>query len=209
MVKLHSEVMKRHAWALPFEIIMAIGMIILVWTGQYGSAGICLFLLAASAVLPVLEHVWRIRLSPLLHFCYVGFLFASLFAGEVLNMYSIVQAWDDGLHFVSGLLVGLAGTVWLTTLVQRKVLRAPVWLQVVMIVALGALVAVVWELVEFTSDHWFGTFMQRNDLFDTMTDFAYGMLGTLIIAGLFSRYLHHHRSWGIAQVLAQQQQLND
>lgn len=208
MAKLHLKVLKRHAGAIPFEVIMAISMVVLVWTGQFGSAGICLFLLVASAILPVLEYVWRIRLSPLLHVCYVGFLFASLFAGEVLNMYSIVPMWDDGLHFVSGLLAGLAGTVWVTTLLQRNVLSAPVWLQVVMIIALGALVAVVWELIEFTSDQWFGTFMQRNDLFDTMTDFAYGMLGTLIMAGLFSRYLSQHRSLGIGRVLARQRQLN-
>lgn len=188
---------------------MVVSLLVFMWAGQFSNAGITLFLLVACLALPIIEHLSRVRLAPLLHVSYVGFLFASLFAGEVLGMYSILSAWDDGLHFVSGILTGLGGIVWLMTLVDRRTIKAPAWLLTGMVIALGGLVAVVWELVEFSSDQWLGTFMQRNDLFDTMTDFAYGMLGALIMAGLFSRYLQGRRSWGIGRLIAWQRRAND
>ena len=209
MIVRNAAAMKRHAWAFPFELVMAVSLLVFAWAGQYGNAGITLFLLAACLALPIIEHLSRVRLAPLLHVSYVGFLFASLFAGEVLGMYSVIPAWDDGLHFASGLLTGLGGIVWLITLVDRRLLKAPAWLLTGMVIALGGLVAVVWELIEFISDQWLGTFMQRNDLFDTMTDFAYGMLGALIMAGLFSRYLQRRRSWGIGRVIAWQRRANN
>jgi hypothetical protein len=209
MIKINTGAIKRHVWALPFEIIIVLSLLVFVWTGQYAYASLSVFLLAACAVLPIIEQAWHLRLSPLVHVCYVGFLFASLFAGEMLDMYSVIPLWDDGLHFASGLLVGLGGIIWLTTMTQREVLQAPVWLQVVIVIALGALIAVAWELVEFVADQWLGTFMQRDDLFDTMTDFVYGMAGVTIMAGLFSRYLKQHYSLGIGRILVRQRQLND
>lgn len=209
MITISPRAIQRHAWAFPFELVMAVSLVLFIWTGRYDYFGLTLFLLIACMALPLIERLWRVRLSPLLHGLYVAFLFASMFAGEVLNMYAVVSWWDDGLHLISGVLVGLGAAVWLATLERRKVMRSSAWMQVVIVIALGALVAVVWELIEFASDQWFGTFMQRNDLFDTMTDFAYGMLGTVVAASLFGRYLRQRRSWGIGRLLERQRQLND
>ena len=200
--------LQRHVWALPFEIVMALSLLIFVWTGQFGHAFATAGLLVACALLPIAEHVWRIRFAPTLHSLYVGFLFMSIYAAELLDMYGKITLWDDAVHIVSGLLVGLVGVVWITSLSERKTVRMPVWLQVFMVIATGALVAVVWELIEFTSDHVLGTFMQRADLFDTMTDMAYGLGGAIAVASLFGRYLQQRRSFGIRRILAQQRQVN-
>ncbi|HEX7484372.1 MAG TPA: hypothetical protein VF281_04465 [Candidatus Saccharimonadales bacterium] len=209
MITISPSAIKRHAWAFPFELVMMVSLVLFVWTGRHDHFGLTLFLLVSCMALPLIEHIWRLRLSPVLHGLYVAFLFASMFAGEVLDMYAVVSWWDDGLHLISGILVGLGAAVWLQVLEQRKAIRSSVWMQVVIVIALGALIAVAWELVEFAADQWFGTFMQRNDLFDTMTDFIYGMLGTIIAATLFGRYLRQRHSWGIGRLLERQRWLND
>lgn len=208
MMKIGRDVIKRHIWAFPFEVIMVLSIPVFVATGQFGHAFATMGILVACMLLPVVERVWGIRFAPILHCLYVGFLFVSLYAAELLDMYGKITLWDDGVHIISGLLVGVVSVVWMTHLHERQTVRLPVWLQVFMVIATGALVAVVWELMEFTSDHVLGTFMQRADLFDTMTDMAYGLGGAVIVASLFGRYLLQRRSFGIRHILTQQRQVN-
>ena len=67
MIVRNAAAMKRHAWAFPFELVMAVSLLVFAWAGQYGNAGITLFLLAACLALPIIEHLSRVRLAPLLH----------------------------------------------------------------------------------------------------------------------------------------------
>ena len=200
---------KRHVWALPFEMVMALSVPVFAWTGQLGYALAALGLAVACALPIMVERIWQIRFAPVLHGMYASFLFVSIYAAELFDMYGKFAPWDDGVHIISGLLVGLASALWIDNLSRRQVIRVPGWLQVGMVIAIGALVAVMWELIEFTSDHVLGTFMQRADLVDTMTDLAYGLLGALAVAVLFGRFLRQRRSFGVGRIIAQQRRLND
>jgi hypothetical protein len=69
-------------------------------------------------------------------------------------------------------------------------------------------VAVVWEIVEFSSDRLFGTFTQRNDLFDTMTDLIYGTTSALLVAILLYLALRNRPNMRLGRVIERYRNLN-
>lgn len=199
---------RRHGWAIPFEMALAVSAAVLLYIGNYGHMAIALFLFVSSFLPLLIERIWQVRIPAFMHAAYVAFIFASLFAGEVLDMYIRFYPWDDIMHLLSGLLVAIASMLWLTTVIQRAQLQLSAWLYAMSVFCLGAAVAVVWEIFEFCSDQIFGTFMQRNDQFDTMTDMIYGTGGALFVAVLLYCYLTEKYNLGLGRIIAYYVQLN-
>jgi uncharacterized membrane protein YjdF len=200
--------LRRHMWALPFTLIMMGGIATSFSAGRYDHVAIAIFLTLSSALPLIIERLWRVRLPTFIQVSYVAFLFLSMFSGEVLSMYSIFYPWDDIMHFISGLFVGMAAVLWLTSVVDRTKLSVSSWLTALCVFCLGATMAVVWEVVEFSSDRLFGTFTQRNDLFDTMTDLMLGTVSALFVAVLLDRALRQKFSFGMNKVIAYYRYLN-
>lgn len=200
--------LRRHVWTLPFTLVMAIGIVTSYTAGQYAHMAIAIFLVISSTLPLVIERLWRVRLPTFIQVSYVGFLFLSMFSGEVLGMYSRFYPWDDIMHFISGLFVGMGAVLWLTSVVDRTKLAVSSWLLAVCVFCLGATIAVVWEVVEFTSDRLFGTFTQRNDLFDTMTDLMLGTVSALIVAILLDRALRKKHGLGMDKIITYYRHLN-
>lgn len=200
--------MRRHGWAVPFEMVLAVSAAILLYVGNYAHMAIAIFLFISSFFPLIIERLWQVRIPAFMHTAYVVFLFASMFSGEVLGMYSRFYPWDDIMHLLSGLLVAVGGMLWLTTIIQRAKLQLSAWLYAMGVFCLGATVAVVWEVVEFCSDQVFGTFMQRNDQFDTMTDLIYGTGGALVISALLYCYLTKKYNLGLGRIVVNFLQLN-
>lgn len=200
--------LRRHIWAFPFTLIMAVGIVTSFITSQYSNMAIAIFLVISSLLPLIIERFWRVRLPTFIQVSYVGFLFLSMFSGEVLDMYSIFYPWDDIMHFISGLFVGMAAVLWLTSVTDRAELAVSSWLTALCVFCLGATMAVVWEVVEFSSDQLFGTFTQRNDLFDTMTDLMLGTVSALFVAILLDRALQQKFSFGMNKVIAYYRHLN-
>lgn len=199
---------RRHRWALPFTCTMASGAVVSMMTGDTGHVTISLFLVLSSMLPVLIERLWRVRLPAFIQVSYVGFLFLSMFSGEVLGMYSRFYPWDDIMHFLSGLFVGVGAVLWLTSVIDRANLRIAPWLHALYVFCLGAAMAVIWEVVEFSSDRLFGTFTQRNDLFDTMTDLIFGTSSALIVAMLVYAALKGRNSLGLHRIIAQYRELN-
>lgn len=200
--------LRRHGWTLPFTLIMAGGIVTSFTADRYDHMAIAIFLVISSALPLVIERLWRVRLPTFIQVSYVAFLFLSMYSGEVLSVYSRFYPWDDIMHFISGLFVGMGAVLWLTSVVDRTKLAVSSWLIALCVFCLGATMAVVWEVVEFSSDRLFGTFTQRNDLFDTMTDLMLGTVSALFIAILLDRALQQKFSFGMNKVIAYYRHLN-
>lgn len=200
--------LRRHIWAIPFTTVMACGIVASLLASKNTHVAIATFLVMSSTLPLIIERVWHVRLPTFIQVSYVAFLFLSMFSGEVLGMYSRFYPWDDIMHFISGLFVGMGAVLWLTSVVDRMKLAVSSWLLAVCVFCLGATIAVVWEVVEFTSDKLFGTFTQRNDLFDTMTDLMLGTVSALIMAILLDRVLRQKFSFGMNKVIVYYQHLN-
>jgi hypothetical protein len=177
---------RRHVWAIPLEVVMLGGVVATFSQGNWKHFAASLFTLTVS-FLPLLLEKWlRVKLPSLLQVTYVGFVFASFFAGEVLYMYSRIWPWDDAMHFMSGFLIGLGAILWLAELARRnKQYLIPVGFEALFVFCLSVMIITLWEIVEFSSDEIFGTFSQGGDLFDTMMDLIYGSIGSLVMAVLW------------------------
>lgn len=143
----------------------------------------------------------KLKLSPLLYCCYLIFLFASLFLGELCHFYTLIPSWDSLLHFSSGFLLFFVALEWLQKTVLQR--RAPeifslLFLSLCISLAIGG----IWEIYEFISDFIFHTNMQRflsmngesligrSALIDTMSDLIFGLLGTIL--GI-ACYVYEHK----------------
>ena len=123
------------------------------------------------------------------------FLFASQFLGSYLGAYTYFSWWDIMLHLLSGIMVGYVGLILLVTLDRNQMLfqKKKIGLIVTFIFMAGATGAVLWEMIEFTGDTFFGTNAQLGSLQDTMEDLICGTM----VGGSFAIYvgLVLHKGW--------------
>ena len=96
------------------------------------------------------------------------------------GVYVSVPWLDMPMHFAGGASIAIAGMSFLALLQKygfMRVLPLPLW--IFLIVSFVGLAAVSWELWEFSMDLVLKGHFQR-DLFDTMTDMFFGLLGGLV-----------------------------
>lgn len=147
-------------------------------------------------------------------FYYIAVIFAffSTYLGSIMNFYERFYWWDDMLHFVSGILLGMLFIIITSFLVIKRFGKLSKKHDIITIVVIGVLVsisiAVFWEFYEFTYDFLFDGNMQRSliitdpknfdvtpylrpsgrfvdpGLLDTMGDFLQAVTGA-VLAGIY------------------------
>ena len=163
--------------------------------------------LGALAVnLPVfLRKFCGLRIPRGLAFLYTLFLWGSIFLGEALGFYYLISHWDDLLHLVSGVLLGLIGFSVADMLRGKSTDNSPPLshlLSAVFAVCFALSVGALWEIYEYICDGAFGINMQkfaegsavaenrlsplvgRDALRDTMEDLIVDLVGA-VTAGVF------------------------
>jgi hypothetical protein len=180
---------RRHIWALPFELGMAIGAIATFVTQNWLHFAASVFTLTISFAPLWMERLLKIRLPPAFQWAYVAFIFCSMFSGEVLRFYARVFGWDAVVHLVSGMLLVFAVALALHQLRRHSVkIDLPLGLRLMVMFSMAMTIALFWELIEFASDQIFGTTSQDESLFDTMTDLVLGTAGSALVTGAY--FLH-------------------
>lgn len=193
---------RRHVWAIPFELIMIGGVIVTASQGNWKHFAASVFALLASLLPLLAERWWKVNIPAIFQFTFVGFIFASLFSGEVLDVYNHVWWWDNLLHFLSSLFVGFWIMMWLTILPKRvKGLRIPAWFSALFVMATAFTVTIMWEVAEFGSDQILGTFSQGADLYDTMMDLVYELISAIMIAALWWLHVSGRRVFMVTALL--------
>jgi len=173
------------SWLLIFIRISI--MVAIVWsamTRDWENFGTSLLAYGSTYVPTFLERRYRVYLPIEFHVVVVGFLYGSLFLGEVGGAYDRFWWWDVMLHLSSGVMLGFLGFLILYILrVQGKLKMTPglvAFFAFCVAMAGGA----IWEIVEFLIDQLFGATMQRGNL-DTMKDLIVDGLGAIgvVMAG--------------------------
>ncbi|WP_264795553.1 hypothetical protein [Arthrobacter mangrovi] len=147
-------------------------------------------LIAAALIPSAVELAFNSRCPTWLHGCYFVFLLAGPFVGTQMRLYAFWTLWDKPVHAFSGALVGWATVFALGVACRRTQLALPPFLMVAGVVLAGGFIAAMWEIAEFTSDHFLGTRAQNAGLVDTVTDMMCGILGVAavaVVAGLHFR----------------------
>lgn len=126
------------------------------------------------------ERNYKITLPLEFEIVITGFIFASLFLGEIHSFYYKYWWWDTMLHTLSGSILGFIGFLLIFTLnktVKIGIHLSPFFLaffSFCFAVTMGAL----WEIFEFSMDLIFGLTMQKG-LEDTMLDLIADSIGAI------------------------------
>ncbi len=101
-------------------------------------------------------------------FYYVAIIFAffATYLGSYLNFYEKFEVWDDILHFISGILLGVLCIILTSFVVIKRFGNITKKPDIIFMVVVGVLVsisvAVFWEFYECTFDYVFDGNMQRS-----------------------------------------------
>lgn len=117
-----------------------------------------------------------------------GFVFCSIFMGEMFDFYEKVWWWDIALHGLSAIGFGMVGFLFAFMLFEGDRFAAPAAALAVIAFSFGLSIGALWEIFEYTVDQVFGANMQKTGLDDTMGDLIVDTLGAGIGAG--SGYLY-------------------
>jgi uncharacterized membrane protein YjdF len=171
---------------------------ILAILSQRWFTGFLTSMIILITLLPILfERRFRIHIPPELQLAAIGFVFASLFLGEIHDYYNRFWWWDMALHTMSGFLLGILGFLLVHIMNETENIHVHMKPGFVaffaFMFALG--VGALWEIFEFAMDSLFGMNMQKpmlgdpSGLTDTMWDLIVDALGALVISILGWRYL--------------------
>lgn len=144
------------------------------------------------------------------------FVVAAILLGEVLKAYDAMWWWDDMLHGVSGVLLGLVGLLSVYALNARHGMKISPLLIAVFVFCFAMAVSVLWELFEFGMDYFFATTMQQWNmsshaivigkdyqgigLRDTMGDFILTFIGAFGVA-VFSYFTYKNKREMVIRVM--------
>ena len=137
-----------------------------------------------------------------------GFLFASLFLGEVFDFYDRVWWWDLALHGTSAVGFGLIGFIFIFMLFEADRYAAPAISVSFFAVCFAISIGTVWEIVEYGMDQLFGLNMQRTGLDDTMGDLMLNFLGAVIAGATGFLYLKGRETGALSGLIGEFVRLN-
>jgi hypothetical protein len=176
---------------LVLQFFLLLGVVLAVLQGRWLPA-LTTAAIAALTFLPlILGSRFRARIPAEMELLAVGFLYASLFLGEVHGYYVRYWWWDALLHTGSGFLLGILGFLLVHILNEHERVELHMkpgfvaFFAFLFAVGLGAL----WEIFEFAMDQLFGMNMQKSGLVDTMWDLIVDTVGALAISILGWRSL--------------------
>ena len=132
-----------------------------------------------TMLIPYVLNRTKFRIGYKYKLSYSAFLFLSYFLGSVINLYDKFAWYDLFIHFLSGIFT-LVMAYYVLNKTKYKNMNGII--KFIYCIGLVALVAVLWEIIEFTADNLFGMNTQHNievGVVDTMTDMIMGLLGGL------------------------------
>ena len=169
----------------------------------------CLLGAAALHVPMLLKKLTKIRFPDVLCSCFYVFVLCGTVLGEVFSLYYRVSFWDSLLHFGSGIMCGMLGSILLVNFLRNKKCTR---LITPMFIAAGAVcfsicIGVFWEIYEFAGDSILGLNMQKcfledgtalmgqAGLLDTMKDLMLDTFGAVAAAVSSFLSLKRHKGW--------------
>ncbi|SFR76035.1 hypothetical protein SAMN05216203_2838 [Marinobacter daqiaonensis] len=181
------------------QFVLFLEVLVALWGQRWFTAFFTAAIIVVTFLPVLLERRFRIHIPPELQLLAIGFVFASLFLGEVRDYYTRYWWWDIALHTSSGVLLGILGFLLVHILNETE--RIDVHMKpgfvafFAFLFALG--IGALWEIFEFAMDSLFGMNMQKpmlgdpSGLTDTMWDLIVDAAGALFIAVLGWRYLRN------------------
>jgi len=182
---------------LLLQLILLAGVAGSIWEKQWLNAVITSGIIIITLFPVLLARKFHVHVPSIFQLMAIGFVFASIFLGEIHGYYAKYWWWDIALHTTSGFLLGTIGFLLVYLLNENDHIHMQMQPGFVALFAfmfaLG--IGTLWEIFEFAMDQLFGMNMQKpmlNDdsgLTDTMYDLIVDAIGALVISVLGYGYL--------------------
>lgn len=130
-------------------------------------------------LLPFIINKTKFKLSEQEVFLYYLFILLADFIGCVCNLYNTVSWYDIFVHFLSGIFTFVLATI-IFRLISKDNNKL---LKILFSLGMVALIAIMWEVFEFSVDSLIHTNLQHNQdtgVIDTMQDMIVALLGGII-----------------------------
>lgn len=133
----------------------------------------------------ILSKKFGVYLPARLEITITLFIFAAQILGEIGDFYNRISWWDTMLHTTSGIILGLAGFLFVYLLNEKgdkNVNLSPIFV-VIVAFCVALTLGVFWEFFEFSADRLLGYNMQKfrlpgqDGLLDTMEDLIVDAIG--------------------------------
>jgi len=187
---------------LVMQLVLLIEAVVALWEQQWMAAMITLGIILVTLGPLILSRFFQVFIPPEFVLLAIGFVFASLFLGEVRGYYTRFWWWDIALHTSSGFLLGIVGFLLVYLLNETEdigVKMKPGFVAFfAFLFAIGT--GAIWEIFEFSMDRLLGTNMQKtmlgdsSGLTDTMWDLIVDTFGALFISVLGYGYIKTSRN---------------
>ncbi len=166
-------------------IIMNIGTIIvaiLEFTNNNYARVMTFVAIFPLLLIPFIINKTRLKLSDKEIFLYYVFILLADFIGCVCNLYNTVSWYDVFVHFLSGMFTFVLATIIYRIISNNNNNKL---LKILFCLGVVAIIAIMWEVFEFSIDSLAHTNLQHNQdtgVIDTMQDMIVAMLGGIISA---------------------------
>lgn len=175
---------------ITIRLIVIIAGLVAIFEKNWTYLGMSILILVVMLLPSIIEKRFKLDIPGEFEIVLILFIFGALYLGQQQQFYDRFWWWDKMLHGFSGLILGNVGFLivhYLNSSTKMDISLSPIFVAIFSFcfaVAMGA----IWEIYEYTMDLFFGFFMQRGSLDDTMTDLILDVIGAFVFAIL--GYLH-------------------
>ena len=184
------------------HLVMIVELVLLVMDRQWVHAFLVVGIMAVMLLPILLKPHLPVHFPHEVQIFVIGFVFATLFLGEVRGYYGRFWWWDLLLHGTAGLLLGVLGfmIVYVLNENERVDMHMRPSFLALFAFCFSQAIGAIWEVFEFAVDELFGLTMQKpmlgdtSGLTDTMWDLIVNAIGAAIISLAGWRYLRRVRT---------------
>ncbi len=169
-------------------VVFVVGLLGLILNEDESVKSEYLFVCAQSAMflivsfLPNFLRKFELDIPDFIYIIFIFFCLAHFFCGEILGFFVKVKWWDSVLHTFSGMIIALLSFSLINLLNKNtQGFKLNIFFAAIFAFSLAVTIGVIWEIIEFATDTWFGTNMQRAYV-STMSGRGEALLGQSALA---------------------------
>lgn len=181
-------------------ILNVVGIFIVKDDGQQSrlafNAFQSLLIVLASIIPELIEKKGKLNIPDFMEVIFIVMCICHFVLGEIGSFYIRFAWWDSMLHTFSGSMIAILGFSLVNSVNQEKnnMIIMPIFVAI-FAVCFSVTIGVLWEIVEFSADHFFSSNMQRyknsvsqvpfagrRALLDTMKDLMLDTIGACVIS---------------------------
>lgn len=149
-------------------VVFVVGIVGLILNDDESVKSEYLFICAQSAMflivsfLPNFLRKFELDIPDFIYIIFIFFCLAHFFCGEILGFFVKIKWWDSLLHTFSGMIIALL-SFSLINLLNKNAnnFKLSIGFMALFAFSMAIAIGVIWEIIEFSVDSWFGTNMQR------------------------------------------------